>query len=141
MKKRKEYAGKIKLYADENIRMGIVCVLRDRGVNIIHANEGGLLKRDDQTHFQYAKRSGRWLLTTDRDYLNHVRFPFEQIKGIVVVPDTGNDLVAGRIMAWLRRELIPSGKGIDHCKIEFRETRVVFHFRREGKIYSQTLDV
>jgi len=134
---KKEYAGKIKLYADENIRYGIVLVLKEQGVNIKHSKEVGLINRDDQTHFQYAKKTNRWLLTTDRDYLNHNKYPFEQIKGIVIVPDTGKDLVAGKIIAWLKHELVPSGKGIDNCKVEIKGDDVVFHFRKEGKIYTQ----
>ena len=93
------YTGKIKLYADENIRYGIVLALRLQGINIKHASEVKLTNRDDQVHFQYAKKTNRWLLTTDRDFLNHNIFPFEQIKGIIIVPDTGEDLIAGKVMA------------------------------------------
>ena len=81
-----QFPGKIKLYADENIRFGIVQVLRMQGINILHACEVGLVNRDDNTHFQYAKKTGRWLLTTDRDFLNHTLYPFEQVKGIAIVP-------------------------------------------------------
>ena len=42
-------------------------------------------------------------------------------------------------MAWLKYELIPSGKGINNCKVELQDNSVVFHFRREGKIYTQKL--
>ncbi len=80
MKKKKEYVGKIKLYADENIRYGIVLALRLQGVNIKHASEVNLTNKDDGIHFQYAKKEKRWLLTTDRHFLNHNVFPFEQIK-------------------------------------------------------------
>jgi len=135
------YTGRIKLYADENIRYGIVLALRLQGVNIKHASEVDLTNRDDPVHFQYAKKTNRWLLTTDRHFLNHSVFPFEQIKGIVIVPDTGKDLIAGEVMAWLKYELIPSGKGINNCKVELRSNNAVFHFRREGKIYTQKLDV
>ena len=140
-KKKKEYMGKIKLYADENIRYAIVLALRLQGINIKHASEVNLTNRDDQDHFQYAKTANRWLLTTDKHFLNHNIFPFEQIKGIVIVPDTGGDLTAGEIMAWLKHELVPSGKGINNCKIELRRNSAVFHFRREGKIYTQKLDL
>ncbi len=136
---KKGYVGKIKLYADENIRYGIVLALRAQGINIKHASEVNLTNRDDQVHFQYAKKTNRWLLTTDREFLNHNIFPFEQIKGIIIVPDTGKDLIAGEIMAWLKYELVPSGKGIDNCKVEFRGNSVTFHFRREGKVYTQKL--
>lgn len=141
MKNKKEYPGRIKLYADENIRLGIVLVLRKLGVNVKHASEVDLLNKDDKTHFQYAKKTKRWLLTTDRHFLDNNIFPFEQIKGIVIVPDTGDDLTAGYIMAWLRKELVPSGKDIDNCKVEFKKNSVVFHFRKEGKIYTQKLDI
>ena len=80
-------------------------------------------------------------MTTDRDFLNNKDFPFEQIKGIVIVPDTGEDLVAGRVMAWLRYELVPSGKGIENCKVVLSENSVIFYFRREGKIYSDKFDL
>ena len=139
--KKKDYVGKIKLYADENIRYGIVLALRALGVNIKHASEVNLTNRDDRTHFQYAKKTGRWLLTTDRHFLNHNIFPFEQINGIVIVPDTGKDFMAGKIIAWLKNELVPSGKGLNNCKIEFKEKSVVFHFRKEGKIYIQKIDL
>jgi len=79
-------------------------------------------------------------LTTDGDFLDHNISPFEQIKGIVIVPDTGEDLIAGKIMAWLKHELVPSGKGTNICKVELRGNSVVFHFRREGKIYTQKID-
>lgn len=111
-----------------------------QGINIKHANEVNLINRDDKTHFQYAKKTGRWLLTSDKDFLNHSLYPFEQIKGIVVVPSTGNDMTVGYILTWLKHELVPSGKDIDNCKIEFRMDNVIFHFRREGKIYTQKID-
>jgi len=135
----KEHVGKIKLYADENIRYGIVLVLRSQGINIKHAAEVRLTRKDDECHFQYAKKSNRWLFTTDRGFLNNRRFPFEQIKGIVIVPDTGQNNVAGKVMAWIKHELVPSGKGINHCKIELNGNAATFHFRREGKIYIQEI--
>ncbi len=140
-KDKKEYLGRIKLYADENIRYAIVLALRLQGINIKHATEVSLTNKDDQIHFQYAKKTNRWLLTTDRDFLDNKDFPFEQIKGIIIVPDTGEDLVAGRVMAWLKYELVPSGKGIENCKVVLSENRVVFYFRREGKIYSDKFDL
>lgn len=139
-KKKNEHAGKIKLYADENIRYVIVLALRSQGINVNHASEVNLLNKNDQDHFQYAKKTNRWLLTSDRDFLNHNIFPFEQIKGIIIVPDSGDDLTAGQIIAWLKYELVPSGKGINNCKVELRKNKVVFHFKREGKIYTQKID-
>jgi len=139
-KVKRAYVGRIKLYADENIRYAIVLALRLQGINIKHAIEVNLRNKDDQTHFQYAKKTNRWLLTTDRDFLNNKDFPFEQIKGIIIVPDTGDDLVAGQVMAWLKYELVPSGKGIDNCKIVLRENCAVFYFRKEGKIYTDKIN-
>lgn len=140
IKKKNTHVGKIKLYADENIRYAIVLALRLQGINVKHASEANLLNKDDQDHFQYAKRTNRWLLTSDRDFLNHNIFPFEQIKGIIIVLDSGDDLIAGQIITWLKYELVPSGKGINNCKIELRRNSVVFHFKREGKIYTQKID-
>jgi len=140
-KKKNEHVGKIKLYADENIRYAIVLALRLQGINVKHASEVNLLNKDDQDHFQYAKKTNRWLLTSDRDFLNHNIFPFEQIKGIIIVPDSGEDLIAGLIITWLKYELVPSGKGINNCKVELRKNNVVFHFKREGKIYTQKINL
>ena len=139
-KKKTQFHGKIKIYADENIRYGIVLVLRNQGINIKHACEVNMTHKDDKTHFQYAKKAGKWLLTTDRGFLNHTKYPFEQIKGIAIVPDTGNDMTAGYILVWLKRELIPSGKDIDNCKVEFTLDKAIFHFRREGRIYTDKVD-
>ena len=139
-KAKKEYVGRIRLYADENIRYGIVLALRLQGINIKHATEVNLRNKEDHTHFQYAKKTDRWLLTTDRDFLDNKNFPFKQIKGIVIVPNTGEDLVAGRIMAWLKYELVPSGRGIENCKVVLSENSVIFYFRREGKIYNEKMD-
>ena len=138
-KAKKGYVGRIKLYADENIRYAIVLALRLQGINIKHAIEVNLRSKDDHTHFQYAKKTNRWLLTTDRDFLNNKDFPFEQIKGIIIVPDTGEDLVAGRVMAWLKYELVPSGKGLENCKVVLSENCAVFYFRREGKIHTDKI--
>lgn len=46
-----EHVGKIKLYADENIRYAIVLALRLQGINVKHASEVNLLNKDDQDHF------------------------------------------------------------------------------------------
>jgi uncharacterized protein with PIN domain len=139
-KTKAQFPGKIKLYADENIRFDIVKVLRMQGINVRHACEVGLVNRDDKTHFQYAKKTGRWLLTTDRGFLDHTLYPFEQVKGIAIVPDTGDDMTAGYILVWLKRELIPSGKNIDNCKVEFTVNNVIFHFKREGEVYTDKVD-
>jgi len=56
------------LFADEEIRYGIVLGLRLQEINIKHAIEVNLKSKDDYTHFQYAKKTTRWLLTTDRDF-------------------------------------------------------------------------
>jgi len=139
-KTKAEFPGRIKLYADENIAFDVVKILRDKGINVKHAREVGLVNKDDMTHFQYARKTGRWLLTTDRHFLNHTLYPFEQVKGIAIVPDMGHDLTAGYIIVWLKRELVPSGKGIDNCKVEFTVDNAIFHFRREGQIYTDKVD-
>jgi hypothetical protein len=50
-------------------------------------------------------------------------------------------LIAGLIITWLKYELVPSGKGINNCKVELRKNNVVFHFKGEGKIYTQKIDL
>jgi len=142
-KKRKgpkpDYPGKIKLYADENIKLDMVEFLRERGVNIQHATEVGLSKRSDRDHFRYARKVNRWLLTTDRDYLDHVKYPFEQTKGIIVVPDTGDDSMAIKIASWLKFILVPTGKNIDNHKIEFKGNTVILYYKEKGEIMEKRL--
>ncbi len=84
----------IKENADENIIYGIVLVLRLQGINIKHACEVNMANRDDQDHFQYAKR-------TDRDFLNHSVFPFEQIKGKFPLYVAVLVVIAVLIIAWI----------------------------------------
>ena len=73
-RKKNNYMGKIKLYADENIRHGMVLGLRMQGINIKHACEVNLTNRDDMDHFQYAKKTKRWLLTTDKDFMDNNKY-------------------------------------------------------------------
>jgi hypothetical protein len=69
--------GRVKFYADENIPEKLIVYLREKHrVNITSAQEMGFRGRDDEFHFAEARRQGRFLLTCDRDFLDHRRFPF-----------------------------------------------------------------
>jgi hypothetical protein len=117
-KKQSPLLGKIKFYADENVDIALINHLReDYKVNITTALEAGFAGRNDDFHYKEAKRQKRFLLTCDSDFLNHRRFPFNKMMGIVIldVPRQGPSL--GFISLWLTEHIVPSGKEIHGTKI------------------------
>jgi predicted nuclease of predicted toxin-antitoxin system len=74
-----------KFYADENVELVVVEILRDLGFDVLTASEAGLVHRDDADHFALAHREGRILLTYDRDFLNDRGFPPHRCSGVVVL--------------------------------------------------------
>ena len=65
---------------------GLIEYLRTaHGVNIASARELGYTARDDEFQFREAKRQRRFLLTCDKDFLNHSAFPFHQMVGVVIL--------------------------------------------------------
>jgi hypothetical protein len=84
-KKQSPLLGKINFYADENVDIALLEHLRaDYKVNITTALEDGFLGRDDDFHYKEAKRQKRFLLTCDKDFLNHTQFSFNQMMGVVI---------------------------------------------------------
>lgn len=137
----KSNPGKIKFYADENVDYALVQYLRrHHKVNIASAIELGYSKRDDDFHFKEAKKRGRFLLTCDRDYLNHSKYPFNQMVGTVILDVPATHLGLGWISLWLGNEVVPSGKGISGTKIVLHVDTIDFYFPDDtGKIIKQTL--
>ncbi len=59
----------IKFYMDEHIHPAVVKGLRRRGVDVLTAQEAGMLDAPDIEHLQLAASQGRVLVTQDADFL------------------------------------------------------------------------
>jgi len=75
---------KAKFYTDENFQSSAIKLLRERGFDVLTAQEANKLGHPDQNHLAEAKRLGRVLLTCDRDYLNDRIYPLIHCPTIVV---------------------------------------------------------
>jgi hypothetical protein len=56
-------------YADENVKSAVVHGLRQRGMDIVTAQERGQRQTDDETLLATATSEDRLLLTNDTDFL------------------------------------------------------------------------
>lgn len=89
----------IKLYMDEHIHPGVTKALRQRGIDVLTAQQAGNLNVDDEEHLQFAISEHRVLVTQDEDFLKttshkgiayaHQRTPIRQIiEGLVLIAET-----------------------------------------------------
>ena len=62
-------AGKIKFYMDEHVPSAVTKGLRLRGVDVLTAQEAGMLEADDEDHLALATEQGRVIFTQDADFL------------------------------------------------------------------------
>lgn len=133
--------GRVKFYADENVSEKLITYLRERHrVNITSALEMGFRGRDDEFHFAEARRQDRFLLSCDRDFLDHRRFPFKGMVGVVILDVPTEPPGLGWMSLWLESEIVPSGRGIRGTKIVLHWDRFDFHFVGEtGRVKKQTL--
>ena len=56
-------------FADEHVKAAIVAGLRQRGMDLVTAQERGLRQTDDEALLATATAEGRLLLTNDTDFL------------------------------------------------------------------------
>jgi len=133
--------GRVKFYADENVDMDFINYLRENfKINITSAIELGFSWRDDIFHFQEAKRQKRFLLTCDKDYLNHSRFPFNQMFGVVILDIPPEAPGIGWMAVAIQKEIVPSGKNINHTKIVIHGgTLDIYWMDKTGKVQKQIL--
>ena len=75
----------IKFYMDEHIPKAVTEGLRRRGVDVLTAQEAGMLGASDQDHLALAVKEKRVLLTRDADFLR-MHATGERNHGIVFVP-------------------------------------------------------
>ena len=62
-------AGEIKFYMDEHVPSAVTKGLRLRGVDVLTAQEAGMLEADDADHMALAIDQGRVVFTQDADFL------------------------------------------------------------------------
>lgn len=133
--KKELHAGRVKFYADENIPKNLIEYLRRRhNVNITSAHEMGFQGRDDTFHFHEARKQKRFLLSCDNDFLDHRRFPFGQMEGVVILDIPKESPGIGWMSMWLESEIVPSGKGIRGTKIVVHHDRFDFYFQDDRGI-------
>ncbi len=59
----------IRFYMDEHVHPAVAAGLRRLGVDVLTAQEAGLLSADDDEHLTLADREGRVIFTQDADFL------------------------------------------------------------------------
>lgn len=59
----------IKFYCDEHVDLAIANALRKRGVDVLTAQEAGMLGVPDERHLQLAISQDRAIFTQDTDFL------------------------------------------------------------------------
>jgi predicted nuclease of predicted toxin-antitoxin system len=64
-------------------------ILRNEGFNVETTREAGLDGQDDSSVFAHARRTGRVLVTHDRDFLDNRAFPLRPGPGVAIL--TGGD--------------------------------------------------
>jgi predicted nuclease of predicted toxin-antitoxin system len=138
---------KARLYADENIEASLVQHLRNQDVTVDYAAELGFSPREDEFHFQEARRRKAILLTKDINFLDNSRFPFRNMKNTAIVVlrtekgytatlDFGYSLVA------LLDHVLASGrKNVAGLKMEIKGPRIIFHALINGKLKHDEIDI
>lgn len=58
-----------RFYADAHIASAVIRALREKGVDILAANEVGFREAPDEEHLAFAERERRVLVSLDKDFL------------------------------------------------------------------------
>lgn len=73
-------------YADENIPLDFISHLRnDLNLKIKSVVELNLSNKEDKFHFLKAKETHSFLLTNDKDFLDHSKYPFKEVFGLIIL--------------------------------------------------------
>jgi hypothetical protein len=88
-----EQAPQPRIYADANLPAGIVSFMRHHlGWDVFFVLEHDDLRRArDTEHYRLARQLRRTLLSLDRDYFDHKRFPPEESGGVLVMSAPDED--------------------------------------------------
>ena len=77
--------GKTHFYADQNVGVSIIEVLRHLKYEVETAAQVGGQHQIDEWHYRRAFKTKRVLLTHDHDFLDSERFPLSQTSGVIVI--------------------------------------------------------
>jgi len=138
---------KVRFYADENVEQYLVDYIRNHGFHVDSAQELGLSPRDDTFHLQEARRRKCVLLTKDTDFLDHKRFPFQNLKDTAVVVLRTEDkpqskLNYGYMLICLLEEIGASGnRNIQGLKVEVRGPKMILYARIGGRVKQDIVDI
>jgi hypothetical protein len=88
-----EHASRPRIYADANLPVGIVSFMRNElGWDVFFVLEHDDLRRArDTEHYRLARQLRRTLLSLDRDYFDHKRFPPAESGGVLVMSAPDED--------------------------------------------------
>jgi len=75
----------MKVLIDENLPVSMGACFVNRGWEIVHAAETELRSQPDEVLFDYAARHQALVTTRDVRFASLIRFPLDQLAGIVVV--------------------------------------------------------
>lgn len=123
-----ERPGKVRLLADANFPVGIVKVLRKRGIEVRTAQELKINKLADEQILQEARKRGLYLITLDRDFWSDTRFPLRP-SGRLIFVDARDERISKTIGFELFLVLLKSwGGGYRHGKIRVTAESVYVKF-------------
>jgi hypothetical protein len=88
-----EQASRPRIYADANLPVGAVSFMRNKlGWDVFFVLEHDDLRRArDTEHYRLARELRRTLLSLDRDYFDHKRFPLNESGGVLVLSAPDED--------------------------------------------------
>ncbi len=104
-------ASQPRIYADANLPAGIVAFMRrELGWDVFFVLEHDDLRRArDIEHYGLARKLRRTLVSLDRDYLDHKRFPLQESGGVLVVSAPDEDRLRV-LLKTAARALFPAGQ-------------------------------
>ncbi|HUI28833.1 MAG TPA: DUF5615 family PIN-like protein [Candidatus Acidoferrales bacterium] len=125
----REFYRKAKFYTDENIEQVVVEIMRDLKLDVVTANEAGLVHRDDTEHMAYAYKEDRILLTYDKDFLNDREFPPNCCPGLVVldIQPLSRDVLVDAL--YLLKTVIAKYRNV------WRESKIMIHKNSEMTVW------
>ena len=114
----KRILGRARFYCDHNVEPAIVEVLRHLNYDVESARDIAAEQQPDEFHYRRAFKSKRILITLDKDFLDNVRFPLSQTRGVIILnidtADTGKiaralevvDVILGGIAPTLKESKV-----------------------------------
>lgn len=139
--------GRTRLYADENIEVYLVDFIRGKGCKVDYAIELGFSPRDDNFHLQEARRRKCVLISRDKGYLNHRKFPFHNLKDTAIIVLMTEETYENRVsygfmlLALLENVMKWGNKELFGEKIEIRGSKMIFHYTTDGQIKTDIHDI